>query len=221
MRLLKGAFLYNRRRAWLTNCTPSKCNHLSHYSDVIMSAMASHITNLTIVYSTVYSSAYLRIYQTPRRWPLWGEFTGEFPKQMASNAENASIWWRHHSYPTFNVDERIVASRRVPGIPELKPLCGLQQYLCSAFNAKFQNDCITTWVTASSPIQHINGFTVHVLLWLPYNSLWFHGPLARYAKLRVTHAPGIPRTFSPPPRVSDPDMYHDTCVTHVPWCRDR
>ena len=22
----------------------------------------------------------------------------------------------------------------------------------------------------------------------------------------------------PPPRVSDPDMHHDTCVTHVPWC---
>ena len=26
--------------------------------------------------------------------------TGEFPAQMASDAENASIWWRHHaSYP--------------------------------------------------------------------------------------------------------------------------
>ena len=23
---------------------------------------------------------------------------------------------------------------------------------------------------------------------------------------------------SPPPRVSDPDMHHGTCVTHVPWC---
>ena len=22
----------------------------------------------------------------------------------------------------------------------------------------------------------------------------------------------------PPPRVSDPDMHHGTCVTHVPWC---
>ena len=27
----------------------------------------------------------------------------------------------------------------------------------------------------------------------------FHGPLTRYAKLRVAHAPGMPRTFSPPP----------------------
>ena len=47
---------------------------------------------------------------------------------------------------------------------------------------------------------------------------WVHGSLTRYAKLRVGHAPGMPGTFSPPPRVSDPDMHHGTCVTHVPWC---
>ena len=45
-----------------------------------------------------------------------------------------------------------------------------------------------------------------------------HGPLARYVKLRVAIVPRMPRTFSPPPRVSDPDMHHGTCVTHVPWC---
>ena len=45
------------------------------------------------------------------------------------------------------------------------------------------------------------------------------GPLARYVKLRWAHAPGMPETFSPPPRVSDPDMHHGTCVTHMPWCK--
>ena len=45
-----------------------------------------------------------------------------------------------------------------------------------------------------------------------------HGPLARYVKLRFVHAPGMPGTFSPPPRVSDPDMHQGTCMTHVPWC---
>ena len=45
-----------------------------------------------------------------------------------------------------------------------------------------------------------------------------HGPLARYVELRVAHAPGMTGTFSPPPRVSDPDMHHSTSVTHVPWC---
>ena len=36
--------------------------------------------------------------KAPRHWPLCGEFTGtgEFPAQRASNAENGSIWWRHH-----------------------------------------------------------------------------------------------------------------------------
>ena len=43
-------------------------------------------------------------------------------------------------------------------------------------------------------------------------------PLARYVKLWVAHAPGMPGTFSPTPRVSDTDMHHGLCVTHVPWC---
>ena len=45
-----------------------------------------------------------------------------------------------------------------------------------------------------------------------------HGPLTRYVKLWIAHAPGMPGKFSPPPWVSDPGMHHGTCVTHVPWC---
>ena len=33
-------------------------------------------------------------------------------------------------------------------------------------------------------------------------------PLARHVKLRVAYAPGMPGTFSPPTRVSDPAMHH-------------
>ena len=47
------------------------------------------------------------------------------------------------------------------------------------------------------------------------------GPLPRYAKLRTAHVPGMRGTFSPPPRVSDHDMHHIVCVTHVPWCISR
>ena len=50
------------------------------------------------------------------------------------------------------------------------------------------------------------------------NTHTYHGPLARYVKLRVEHAPRMPGTFSPPPWVGDPDRHHGTCVTHVPWC---
>ena len=45
-----------------------------------------------------------------------------------------------------------------------------------------------------------------------------NGPIARYVKWRIAHAPGMPGAFSPPPPVSDLDKHQGTCVTHVPWC---
>ena len=43
-------------------------------------------------------------------------WTGEFPAQMASNAENVSIWWRHHAACLFR--------RRT----NIKPLCLLSPF---------------------------------------------------------------------------------------------
>ena len=57
--------------------------------------MASQITSLTIVYPTVYSGADQR--KSASKLRVSG-FAREFPAQMASNAENVSIWWRHHEY---------------------------------------------------------------------------------------------------------------------------
>ena len=51
-----------------------------------------------------------------------------------------------------------------------------------------------------------------------FHGVKLYGPLTKYVKLRVAHVPGMPGTFSPPPRVSDPGMHNGTCVTHVPWC---
>ena len=56
-----------------------------------MGAMASQITSLTIVCSTVYSGADKKKHQSSTLLTLCGEFTGQFPAQMASNTENASI----------------------------------------------------------------------------------------------------------------------------------
>ena len=42
-----------------------------------MGAMASQITNLPIVYSTVDSGADQEKIKAPRRWPLCVEFTGD------------------------------------------------------------------------------------------------------------------------------------------------
>ena len=50
------------------------------------------------------------------------------------------------------------------------------------------------------------------------HSIYKYGSLTNYIKLWVAHASGMPRTFPPPPRVSDPAMHHGACVTHVQWC---
>ena len=67
----------------------------NHYSDVIVGAITSQITSLTIVYSTVHSKKTSKLRVTG----LCGgnsPLTGEFPAQRSSNAGNVSIWWSHH-----------------------------------------------------------------------------------------------------------------------------
>ena len=62
-------------------------NPLSHYSDVIMSPMASQIASLTIVYSTVFSGAIKENIKALRHWLRAGNspMTAEFPhKQPAT-----------------------------------------------------------------------------------------------------------------------------------------
>ena len=54
-----------------------------------MNTIASQIPSITIVYSTVYSDADQRKHQNSAS--LAFVRTGEFPVQMASNAENVSI----------------------------------------------------------------------------------------------------------------------------------
>ena len=65
-----------------------------HNDDVIMTKIASQITSLAIVYSTIYTDVDQRKHQNSASLAfVWGIF----PAQMASNAENVSIWWRHHA----------------------------------------------------------------------------------------------------------------------------
>ena len=72
-----------------------------HYSDVIMSAMASQITEVLMVCSAVCSGADQRKHQSSAspvlvrgflRWPV------NSPHKRVSKAENVSIWWRHHGH---------------------------------------------------------------------------------------------------------------------------
>ena len=74
-----------------------------HYYGVILGTMASQITSLTIVYSTVYSSTDKRKHQSSVTGRCAGKSPGtsEFPTLMASTTENVSIWWRHHDIMTW------------------------------------------------------------------------------------------------------------------------
>ena len=91
---------------------------VNHYSDVIMGAMASQITSLTIVYSTVYSDADQRKHQSsallafvwgihrgpvnsPHKWPVTRKM---FPFDDVFMTWyfllcNVFIWW-YKMYPT-------------------------------------------------------------------------------------------------------------------------
>ena len=70
--------------------------------DVTMTTMASQITSLRDVYSIVYSDADQRKHQSSASLAfMWWPVTGEFPAQMASYAENVSIWWRHYVLASY------------------------------------------------------------------------------------------------------------------------
>ena len=70
----------------------------SHFSDVIM---ASQITGVPIV---LLNRLLRRKSKKTSKIRVTGlcqgnsPVTDEFPTQRANNAENASIWWRHHIY---------------------------------------------------------------------------------------------------------------------------
>ena len=71
--------------------TPASLYAILHYSDVIISAKASQITSLTIVYSTVYSSADQRKHQSSaslasvrgiHQWPVNSPHKGPVTRKM-------------------------------------------------------------------------------------------------------------------------------------------
>ena len=94
--------LNNDQSAWNSNFKNHVLPELfAQYNDVIMGAMASQITSLMIVYSTVYSDSDQRKHQSSVSLACVrgnSPVTGELPEQMASNAENVVIWWRHHGW---------------------------------------------------------------------------------------------------------------------------
>ena len=69
-----------------------------HYSDVVMGrwrlkSPASRLFTQPFIQTLIKENIKARVTGLCERN---SQVTGEFPAQMASNAENGSIWWRHH-----------------------------------------------------------------------------------------------------------------------------
>ena len=69
--------------------------------------------------------------------------TGEFPAQMASNAENASIWWRHH----VSIDKHWVCKR---GFLRLWNTCKARMYKLYLIIIKWW-----VWIGAKLKVQNV------------------------------------------------------------------
>ena len=86
-----------------------------------MNVMASQITGVSIVYSTVClgsdkkKTSKLRVTGLCEGNSL---VTSEFPAQRASNAENVSIWWRFHVAQNIlhNIKDKFVYTNPTPMI---------------------------------------------------------------------------------------------------------
>ena len=75
-----------------------------------MTMLASQNTSLPVVCSIVYSDVNQRKHQSSASLAFVRELhagTGEFSAQMASYAENVSIWWRHHENQTSHAIEML------------------------------------------------------------------------------------------------------------------
>ena len=96
--------------------TISKILHFSsHYDDVMWTSyVVSNYQSFNCLFNSLCgpTSTWSKKHPSPRYWPfVWGEFTGEFPAQRASNADKASIWWRrddmdilHRTWWRYNME---------------------------------------------------------------------------------------------------------------------
>ena len=94
--------IYELQDLWILWCDhPGMYNYFSYYSDVIMSAVVSQITGVSIVCSNVYSGR--RRSKKISKLCVTGlcegnpSVTGRFPSQKASYTKTNSMWWRHHA----------------------------------------------------------------------------------------------------------------------------
>ena len=126
-----------------------------NYIDVIMGTMASQITSLTIVWSTVYSGADQIRYQNPaslasvrviHRWSVISPHKGPVKRKKVS------IWWRHYVILTFHSVRRSHLTR---GFATPKAIHTNFHVILSWIGWLLYHDCLgIIWQSASSDARH-------------------------------------------------------------------
>ena len=114
--------------------------YVEHCIDVIVSAMASQIISVSIIYSTVCSGVDQRKHQSSASLAFCARnspVTGEFPAQRASNTENFSIWWRRHE---TNLLLQTFVNSLAPGVCHSDYKC--MKMFSSEFLERFQRHCL-------------------------------------------------------------------------------
>ena len=130
---LDGSFKWVGLRPWIDL-------KLQHYWDVIMGAMASQITSLTIVYSTVYSAENQRKHQSTasvafvrgiHRWPVNSPHKGPKTRKMFP-FEDVIVNARCRIRATDN-DSKCPRSRRYPYV-EIVAQKAIRNAMCCNFS---------------------------------------------------------------------------------------
>ena len=144
-----------------------------------MSAMASQITSLTIVYSSVYSGTDQRNVKTPRHWPLWGEFTVDRwiprPKgQLRGKCFHlmASSWWEFNYEQTIRLSTRPLVG--YTSIINLWPGNAMDNAGHRSLLAFEPHTCVftTNWLNTGSPnLRHLKSIATSLKVFLQQN--WY------------------------------------------------
>ena len=108
-----------------------------HYSDVIMSVMAFHITGISI--QCLLNLLFRRRSKKTSKFHVTGlcegnpTVTGGFHSQTASNMENVSIWWRHHG--------QVITGTRISMITQFADVNNIEEH----------NSSNNRWTMAQKP----------------------------------------------------------------------
>ena len=156
----------------------------SHYNDILMSAMASQITSLEIVYSIIYSGADQRIHQSSaslafvrgiHRWPVNSPHKGPAMWKMTSSWYLWRLMWSVKSAWNDSYRHHITYSIWEFYVTYLTYLWALTVFTPLIWNSTL---CwVMTW-----PIQELSGFTnsifwhtipatLFLFIWL-FSTLW-------------------------------------------------